>query len=298
MSLPLVSIIVVSYNHSKFIVEVLDSIKAQSYNNIELIVADDASSDNSTEVFEKWLNDNNYNAKQNFHKKNTGFATVLNECIDITNGQYIKIIAADDYLHPESIEKCVTKLEELGDEYGMVFTDTFTINDKSEKIVDIADYNSLGNIPAIQFKKELIKGNRIAALTALIKKDVLTETGEYDDKFIVEDYYRWLRINEKYYIGYIPEKLAYYRMHSNNISKLKQKQIEKEDIKLKLMFDNDGTVKDFINSFFNQKYLNNENIESDLKKLYNLYPFHIVRLNYAIRYNIPKFLYKILCKFI
>ena len=59
-TLPLVTIVVISYNQSKYIKENLDSIKAQTYLNIELIVADDASPDNSVEIFESWLKHNNY----------------------------------------------------------------------------------------------------------------------------------------------------------------------------------------------------------------------------------------------
>ena len=142
MEKPLVSIVVVSYNHAHFLEENLNSIKAQTYPSIQLIVADDASKDNSIEVYENWLEKNNYPAIKNFHTKNTGLATTLNECIDLIEGKYVKFIAADDYLHPEAIEKCVNKLEELGNDYGMVFTDTWAINNKSEITKDIADYNA------------------------------------------------------------------------------------------------------------------------------------------------------------
>lgn len=69
MENPLVTVIVVSYNHSKYIEENLDSIKNQTYKNIQLIVADDASKDNSAETFEQWLSKNNYPAEKIFIKK-------------------------------------------------------------------------------------------------------------------------------------------------------------------------------------------------------------------------------------
>lgn len=295
---PLVSIIVVSYNQAKYIQENLDSIKSQTYTNVELIVADDASSDNTVEVFNTWLRENNYPALKVFHKENKGLVNTLNECIEIANGKYIKLLAADDYIHPQLINKAVTKLEELGNEYGMVFTDTFSIDDNSNIIADIADYDKLGNVSPELFRKELVRGNRIAALTTLIRKDVLLETGKYDSKFIVEDYYRWLKINEKYFIAYIPEKLAYYRQHENNISKIKANRIELEDLKLKLIFDKTGIAKDFINNWLYINYMNNYKFESELKKLYNNYPFRIKRLNFAISYNLPVYVYKSISRFI
>ena len=295
-TVPLVTIVVVSYNQSKYIRENLDSIKAQTYSNIELIVADDASPDNSIEVFEEWLSSNNYNAKKNYHTKNTGLATVLNECIELASGKYIKLIAADDFLHPEAIEKCVYKLEDSGNQYGMVFTDTYAINDDSEIITDIADYNSLGDVDPLVFRKELIKGNRIAALTVLMILDVVKKTGKYDSEFIVEDYYRWLKINQNYLITYIPEKLAYYRQHTSNISKVKADRIEQEDIVLKLMFDKDGLAKDYVNSKIFYRYTNEFSLDSNLKKHYSNYPYKIKRLDIAIKYNLPVYIYKFICK--
>ncbi|MGX9985171.1 glycosyltransferase family 2 protein [Soonwooa purpurea] len=293
---PLVTIIVVSYNQGKYIRENLDSIKSQTYSEIELIVADDASTDDSIEVFESWIQENNYSVKKNFHTKNTGLATVLNECIDLATAKYIKIIAADDFLHPKSIEKCVRKLEELGEEFGMVFSDTFAINENSKIIADITDYNKFGNVSPELFRKELVRGNRIAALTVLMRLDVVKETGSYDSKFIVEDYYRWLKINQKYLIAYIPEKLAYYRQHENNISKLKAEKINQEDLMLRLMFDEEGNMKDEINMKIFSKYINNIKLDKDLIELYKNYPNNIKRLKLALKYNIPTFLYKFVSK--
>ena len=295
---PLVTIVVISYNQGKYIQENLDSIKMQTYPNIELIVGDDASVDNSVEVFESWIKENNYPvAIKNYHTKNTGLATMLNECIEKAQGKYIKLIAADDFLHPEAIEKCVNKLEELGEEYGMVFTDTFFIDEKSNCIEDIANYNELGNISPEEFKNSLLHGNKIAALTVVMKTKVLRETGPYDSKFIVEDYYRWLKISTKYYIGYIAEKLAYYRLHVNNISKLKQEKIEEESLILRMMFDKNGVYKQWIGSKIQNLYLTNS-LSQELKNQYYSYPYKIIRLHWALKYNFPKSIYKIINKYL
>lgn len=298
MEKKLVSIIVCSYNHEKYIKECLDSIKAQTYPNIQLIVADDASQDNSSQTFKDWLKENNYPAKTNFHQKNTGLSTVLNECVELVEGEFIKIIAADDFLHPEAIEKCVTKLENSGEEFGMVYTDTFTINDASEIVEDIADYNKTGNLDPHVYRKEILKGNRIPALTVLMRINALKETGKYDSKLIVEDYYRWLKINEKYLICYIPEKLAYYRMHTDNISKTKAERVDLEFAMLQTMFDKEGIVRDKINGFIQEKYLAKKEIPKEFFSLYKNYPFNVKRLIFCIQNNIPPSIYKTVCKFI
>lgn len=298
MEQPLVTVVVVSYNHSKFIKENLDSIKNQTYKNIQLIVGDDASPDRSAEVIEQWLQENSFSAEKNFHAQNTGLAAMLNECVALAKGKYIKLIAADDFLHPEALEKSVLKLENLGGEYGMLFTNTHTIDNDSIIIEDIADYNSLGNIDPHIFRKELIKGNRIAALTVLLRTDVLKETGKYDSKFIVEDFYRWLMISEKYLIGYIPEKLAYYRMHPENISKVKSEKIEMETILLQLMFDKEGIVKERLNRFTQKYYFSGVKLSPEYLSAYHKYPFRVKRLDMALQNRIPVPFYKLLNKIV
>ncbi|WP_345990922.1 glycosyltransferase [Chryseobacterium sp. Chry.R1] len=294
----LVSIIVSSYNHEKYINECLDSIKSQTYPYIELILADDFSPDDSVSVYENWLKKNSYSAKTNFQKKNTGLSTMLNNCMNLVEGEYIKIIAADDFLHPEAIEKCVAELERLGNGFGMVFTDTYGVDENSNSIPDIADYNSLGNIDKDLFRKQLIKSNRIAALTVLMRKKALVDTGEYKSDFLVEDYFRWLKISALYYIAYIPQKLAYYRIHDNNLSSAKKERIEMETLILQMMFDKNGDIKDKINGITQKHYISGEKLPLQYLKAYKNYPFKIKRLYTAIHYKLPVPLFKLLNKII
>lgn len=297
--LPLVSIVVVSYNQGKYIRENLDSIKAQTYPNIELIVADDASPDNSVEIFNEWLTQHNYPAKRNFHKKNTGLATVLNECVEMVTGKYVKLIAADDFLHPESIEKCVQKLEEVGEEYGMVFTDVFAVDEESYPTKDIGDYDRMGLVDREHFRKNLRKGNKIAALSVLMKTAALKETGPYSVGMIVEDYQKWLQINQKYYIAYIPQKLCYYRLHDSNISKARAARIEVEDFYLKIKYDEDGDNKYYINDriqwLYSQNILSSEDL---LREAFLSYPFRNKSLAFCIKNRLSFLIFRILNKLI
>lgn len=297
--LPLVSILVVSYNQGKYIRENLDSIKAQTYPNIELIVADDASPDNSVEIFNEWLTQHNYPAKRNFHKKNTGLATVLNECVEMVTGKYVKLIAADDFLHPQSIEKCVQKLEEIGEEYGMVFTDVFAVDEESNPANDIGDYNTAGLVDRMVFRRNLKKRNQIAALSVLMRYTALKETGPYRVGMLVEDYHKWLQINQKYYIAYIPQKLCYYRLHDSNISKTRAARIEVEDFYLKIKYDEDGDNQYYINDRIQWQYSQNILRSEDLlREAFLSYPFRNKTLAFCIKNRVSFFIFRILNKLI
>ncbi|MDE5438542.1 glycosyltransferase family 2 protein [Elizabethkingia meningoseptica] len=295
---PLISIIVVSYNQEKYIRENLDSIKRQTYANIELIIADDASKDNSVEVFEKWLIENNYIAKKNYHQNNTGFATTLNECIELTTGKYIKIIAADDFLHENAIEKCVSRLEELGEDYGMIYTDVYTIDEDSKIREDMMDCNSSYHPDPDEFYNMLVLGNRIMALSVVVLKSVLVETGIYDEKFLVEDYYKWLKIGKLYKVAYIPEKLAFYRWHGSNISIIKAERIKKEDIILKMMFDKTGIAKNIIRDYLIVELIKKNKVDIEALNAYKKYPYRNKLLIACTRYNFPSFGYRVLNRLI
>jgi len=105
---PLVSIIIITYNSSKYIIETLESVKHQSYTNLELIISDDCSTDDTVAIIEEWLKIN----AENFvdHKlikvtKNTGVAPNCNRGVKASNGEWIKLCAGDDLLLPECVEK-------------------------------------------------------------------------------------------------------------------------------------------------------------------------------------------------
>lgn len=115
ISTPLVSVRVITYNSSKTVIETLDSVKNQTYQNIELIISDDCSPDNTVEVCTAWLEAN----KDRFVRtelitveQNTGTAANINRAIRACRGEYIKGIAGDDILEPECIE---VNINNIGD---------------------------------------------------------------------------------------------------------------------------------------------------------------------------------------
>lgn len=297
MKNPLVSFIVVSYNHSVFITECLNSIKNQTYKNWELIVADDSSNDNSVECTEKWLRDNNVSAKTNFHSVNTGLATTLNECIEMTEGKYISIIAADDYFHPDFLTKCVSALENSEDNVAVAFSSAFIIKEDKTLINYHSDFEFYKD--KFQFRSTLKNLNFIPALCTLVKREILLETGKYDDTKLIEDYDRWLRINEKYFFSFVPENLAYYRKHDESISTKKARIIFVEEILLRMKYDKSLKNKSKINNDIKRIYSTSGNKE-EIKKVFEQYKNYEGKepwLYFCLKYNLPITLYHLKYKF-
>jgi len=99
--------IVLSYNHSRFILETLESVRAQTYKNTELIILDDCSSDDSVSIIERWLQENAIACTFIRHQKNQGICKSLNETLAVATGKYISMVASDDLWLPDKIARQV-----------------------------------------------------------------------------------------------------------------------------------------------------------------------------------------------
>ncbi len=109
---PLVSILCLSYNQQRFLVESLESLKSQTYHNIEILICDDCSKDNSVEIINNWIKDHpQLNIRFIPHTRNQGICKSLNELLAVSKGKYLITIALDDLMEPDKIERHVAILE-------------------------------------------------------------------------------------------------------------------------------------------------------------------------------------------
>lgn len=207
---PMVSVIVPAYNHEKYIEQCLNSIIGQTYPNIEIIVINDGSTDGTLLGINKFKDVKNLKI---INQQNIGLCKTLNVGIDLAKGKYIAIVASDDYWIANKIEKQVFFMEKYP-EFGMCCAKAYEFTE-DQNIVGVAGL--VNNVSELRFEN-LINGNKIAALTVLIKKDVLLKVGYFDENLYMEDWDMWLRISNKYKIGFLDEFVAYYRRHSTNIS--------------------------------------------------------------------------------
>lgn len=218
-SMPLVSIGVASYNNAKYVVETLDSIYNQSYSNIELIIVDDCSKDNSVEVIEKWLQGKKgrfTSVKFLRNAVNKGVCFVCNKIVENSAGKYVSLASSDDTMLELKIEKQVEILENAGDEVGMVYSDTYLMKeDGSPRYGYMIQLNhNYVDIPQGNVFEELMQRNFIPAMSTLIKLSVLKKVGKYDETLKFEDWDMWLRISKEYQILFSDYPSVRYRINT------------------------------------------------------------------------------------
>lgn len=226
---PLVSIIVITYNSSEFVLETLESIKKQTYQNIELIISDDCSIDETIRICNEWivLNKNRFIRTELLTiENNTGIPANFNRGLKVAKGEWIKFIAGDDmlnsncigininYIKTNSTIKVVQSECEIYDSYFLKEKYIGKTNRKNSSFfrVDIT--------PKDQYNL-LLKGNRISAPSIFFAKSLLELINGFDERLkLLEDWPMWIRITERgYKIHFLNEITVKYRNSVNSVTR-------------------------------------------------------------------------------
>ncbi|NQZ77240.1 MAG: glycosyltransferase [Ekhidna sp.] len=216
--LPLVSIICLCHNQKQFVAEAINSVKKQSYPNIELIVVDDGSTDGSKEEIEKTI-DSKTTLYINIPKP-VGNCIAFNRGFFQSSGKYIIDLAADDCLLPERVLVGINAF--LRTDAGVTFCDVLEIDedgnnkgthyarDRNDKLID--------TVPDGEIYIELIKKYFISPPSMMIKREVFEELNGYDESLSYEDFDFWIRSSRKFRYAFTDEILVRKRIVSNSLS--------------------------------------------------------------------------------
>jgi len=220
----LVSVVIPTYNKAQYLKEAIESVLNQTYKNIEIIVIDDGSTDESREVvnsFTPSILNTKYrilNPIIYFWQENKGAAMARNTGIKKAKGKYIAFLDSDDLWLREKLEKQVSFMEE-NPETGLLGTGCYEITNKG-KIIG----QKIFPIKNKDLQKDLIKYNPFIQSSVVVKREVFSKVGLYNKGFREsEDYELWLRIGQNYKIGNLPEPLVRKRYYKKGLSPTKDK---------------------------------------------------------------------------
>jgi glycosyltransferase involved in cell wall biosynthesis len=215
---PLVSVIVPAYNADKFIAQTLESVLSQTYQNIEVLVVDDGSTDTTPEIVKDFAKkDSRVNLLQ---QSNSGVAVARNLAYLHSKGEYIAPIDADDIWYPQNLEKQVELLTKSEPLVGVVYSWSVDINEAG--LLTGGFYNSTieGEVHDALVYKYFI-GN---ASSSLIRRACFEKVGGYNCKLKLEnaqgceDWELHLRIAQYYQFKVVPEYLVGYRQIASSMS--------------------------------------------------------------------------------
>jgi glycosyltransferase involved in cell wall biosynthesis len=231
---PLVSTIVLCYNQARFVLETLESVKAQTYKATQLIIVDDCSSDDSVATIEHWLQENGIHCTFIRHEKNQGICKSLNDALAVATGKYISMVASDDVWLPNKIADQVAIMEARTEQVGVVYSEAIQMETNGNCLPDmlIAANWKLPEMPQGQVLDTLLVGNFIPGVTALIRRSCYDKVGLYDENLPWEDWDMWMRIARHYSFIYSPTPSAKYRHHEKSYSRSDPGRMLKDSIKI------------------------------------------------------------------
>lgn len=224
---PLVSVPVITYNSSKTVIETLDSIYNQTYPNIELIISDDCSTDETISICRRWIEQH----KERFSRteiltvaKNTGVSANMNRAERACTAEWVKGIAGDDLLLPNCIEtyiEYVTKHPTAVQVFSRieVFGGDEERRRRTEKLFK---YDFFDLTLEQQYERLMFEGNCLPASTNFYNKKAIAELGieGYDERIpLLEDLPRWINlIKAGVHFQFIDMPLVRYRVSENSLS--------------------------------------------------------------------------------
>lgn len=234
-SQPLVSVIVITYNSEKFVIETLNSVIAQTHKNIELVISDDGSSDKTIKLCQSWLNKNKnrfVNIELILSEKNTGISANCNRGVKASKGEWLKLIAGDDVLLPETISYCLNYITSKPNEHIQILHGEMNVykqNFLSENFIRKTDFSHFKqhheSISAAEQFQIFLRRGFLNAPAMIINKNVFDTVGYFDENYtLYEDTPFILKCLEKNIkLFYINVALVNYRKSENSVQILKSK---------------------------------------------------------------------------
>ncbi len=224
----LLTILIPNYNYGKYIGEAIDSVLAQDYPAVELIIVDDGSWDDSVaNVRDKLAGGNHLHGSELITlEQNRGKLGAINAALDRINGDYVITLDADDWLSPNYASRCITELRQrrLRDSgLGFVYTDC--------KLVDQSG-NLIGRGRSTSFERDLVKQQSYLPEPAVMLTCAFKEAAPFDESIrVATKHHKWCRVVDNGWTGFhIAEPLFNYRMHTSNLSGIGQRIIAESDL--------------------------------------------------------------------
>jgi len=208
VNVPLVSIVIPTYNYGRFVEQAIDSALAQTYEKVEVIVVDDGSTDDTSDRLQRF--DGRIRV---IHQKNQGLSAARNTGIRAATGALVALLDSDDAFHPRKIERQAWAFESRPN-LALVGTGRFSDEPPT--------WSALGKEPLLSFPRleELVVRTCFAPSSAMIRKECFDEVGLFDTSLrSVEDRDMWIRIGARRPVAIVEEPLTWYRQTVGSMSR-------------------------------------------------------------------------------
>lgn len=219
-NVPLVSVLVTTYNHARYVEEALDSLRRQTSGNFEVIIIDDASTDGSADVIAAWLARTGYRAQFVRNPVNRGICANRNAALARASGVFVCSLSGDDSYEPDRIERQLACFLAQPERVAAVYSDMLVVDADGKPMGRSFLTRMLNGAspPQGELFSRLLAGNFLPAPAVMVRRSAIAVVGGYDEDLVYEDLDMWLRLSFRFGFVYLPGLLVRYRMHANSMS--------------------------------------------------------------------------------
>jgi alpha-1,3-rhamnosyltransferase len=253
---PLVSVLIPSYNHDRFIAETIETVCAQTHQPLELIVVDDGSTDGTASVVESVAPDARRRLDRFVfvqQRANRGITRTLNRALREARGEFVAVVGSDDVCLPCEYERLVDAPAWANARTAAVFGDAIFIDEHGRRVgvlhdhstTDLADpeAETLALAHYTRWRREpepgplgsyrsLLRGMYVPMVSTLFRRSAVRAAGNFDERYFIEDYPLLLKLARDQVIDAIPDVLAKRRLHGGNASLVDKRAVFREFLEL------------------------------------------------------------------
>lgn len=209
---PLVTTIIPSFNHANYISRAVESVLEQTYSNIELIVTDDGSVDNTSKILTQY--ESIPNVRILLHKKNRGQSASINDALRIAAGEFISFLPSDDWYLPKKTELQIAKFRKCPTAVGVVYGRGSRYFESDDQLREVALPLHRGNVA----RRMLSEGNFVYPVTPLYRRECF-ERVPFDERYRAEGESIFVKLALLYEFDFVDEIVAVMRDHGYNTGK-------------------------------------------------------------------------------
>jgi glycosyltransferase involved in cell wall biosynthesis len=214
-----VSVLMPSFNYERYLPLAVNSVLAQTFSDLELIIVDDCSSDGSRAIAENYARVDD-RVRTVFHTVNRGLAATRNTALAASSGKFIALCDADDIWLPEKLEHQLDAFRGR-EELGLVHSDALIMDAKGclsgqqfSRLFHRKNQRTSGDL-----FDELCRRNFICVPSVVLRREAILYAGGFEERLrSLEDWVCWTKVSRNYQFEYIDAALVHYRMHSASLS--------------------------------------------------------------------------------
>ena len=206
----LVSVVIATFNTGRYLPQAVQSVLSQTYSNVEILIIDDGSTDDTAQIIRRWEQDERVRV---YRQPNGGQAQARNRGVALSKGQYVAFLDADDEWLSHKLSRQMPLF--TNPQVGVVYSEYECMDGEGRSLPKPPTRMYRGRITAA-----LLIDNFVSFQTAVVRRECLERHGAFDESVRMgDDYDLWLRLSAHYEFDFIPQPTARYRVWSGQMSK-------------------------------------------------------------------------------